>query len=105
MSAAYVRGAYQVPAKRGMRVRVNGSRGTIVSFPDQYIGVRFDGERRTVLCHPAWLVQYEPDESSDQTVHAVGCNICGEAIPDAEPHICKSVSSRTSSGSGTGGNL
>ncbi|AIY01195.1 hypothetical protein ART_1596 [Arthrobacter sp. PAMC 25486] len=34
----------------------------IVSFPGQYIGVRFDGEKITSRCHPTWEVEYEPKE-------------------------------------------
>lgn len=68
MSAAYVRQTYRVPAKRGMRVRVDDRLGTIVSFPGQYLGVRFDGERRTLRCHPTWRVEYEPVESTDHSV-------------------------------------
>jgi hypothetical protein len=62
VSAKYVRDRYQVPAKRGMRVSVDGSRGTIISFPDQYLGVRFDGEKHTTLCHPNWRVDYHQAE-------------------------------------------
>jgi len=64
MTAGYVRGYYGVPAKRGMRVTVEGRPGVIVSFPGQYIGVRFDGEKFTSKCHPTWEVQYlQPVES------------------------------------------
>ena len=58
MTAEYVRRYYGVPAKRGMRVTVDGKPGVIVSFPNQYLGVRLDGERRTVRCHPTWRVDY-----------------------------------------------
>lgn len=57
MSAAYVRERYGVTFKRGDRVTVDGKPGTVVSFPHQYVGVRFDGERRTSHCHPTWRVQ------------------------------------------------
>ena len=62
MSAKYVREHYFVPAKRGMRVEVDGKPGTIVSFPGQYLGVRFDGGPSfTVRCHPTWRVVYFTD--------------------------------------------
>ena len=64
MSAEYARRYYGVPAKRGMRVTVEGQPGVIVSFPGQYIGVRFDGEKITSRCHPTWEVNYEPEEKS-----------------------------------------
>lgn len=59
MSAAYVRAAYRVDYKRGDRVTVDGKPGRIVSFPGQYLGVRFDGETRTSRCHPTWRVERE----------------------------------------------
>lgn len=59
MSASYVRRYYGVDYKRGDRVTVDGKPGTIVCFPDQYLGVRFDGERRISRCHPKWRVERE----------------------------------------------
>lgn len=63
MSAAYVRDTYKVPYKVGDRVTVDGRPGVIVSFPGQYLGVRFDGERHTSRAHPTWRV--EPDPPGD----------------------------------------
>lgn len=57
MSARYVRQAYGIDYKAGERVIVDGKPGVIVSFPDQYLGVRFDGEKRTTRCHPTWRVE------------------------------------------------
>ena len=57
MSARYVRQAYGVDYKTGERVIVDGKPGVIVSFPDQHLGVRFDGEKRTTRCHPTWRVE------------------------------------------------
>lgn len=59
MSAAYVRAAYGVDYKRGDRLVVDGRPGTLVSFPGQYLGVRFDGENHTSRCHPTWRVELE----------------------------------------------
>ena len=59
MSAAYVRTHYDVDYKRGDRLVVDGKPGTLVSFPDQYLGVRFDGEKHTSRCHPTWRVSRE----------------------------------------------
>lgn len=58
MSAKFVRDYYGVPAYRGGRVTVNGKPGTIISFPDQYINVRFD-DGTVRRCHPTWEVNYE----------------------------------------------
>lgn len=63
MSAAYVRSYYRVDYKRGDRVTVEDRPGTIVSFPGQYLGVRFDGEKITSRCHPTWEVAKVPTPS------------------------------------------
>ncbi|KQO98574.1 hypothetical protein [Leifsonia sp. Leaf264] len=63
MTAEWIRRNYRVPVKRGQRVTVEGRWGTVVSFPAQYIGVRFDGEKRTSRCHPTWEVDYHPQRS------------------------------------------
>lgn len=65
MTAKYVRHYYGVDFKRGDRVRVDGRPGTIVSFPDQYIGVRFDGQKHTSRCHPTWRVESESDDATE----------------------------------------
>lgn len=58
MSAEYVRNHYRVDFKRGDRVTVAGRPGVVVSFPDQYVGVRLDGDKRTSLCHPTWRLEH-----------------------------------------------
>ena len=58
MSAAYIRNYYSVDYKKGDRVIVDGRPGTIVSFPEQYLGVRFDDAPKvTARCHPTWRVE------------------------------------------------
>ncbi|MGN6245151.1 MAG: hypothetical protein ACTHQ3_15975 [Motilibacteraceae bacterium] len=57
MSAEYVRQQYGVDFKRGDRITVDGRPGVIVSFPGQYLGVRFDGEAFTTVAHPTWRVE------------------------------------------------
>lgn len=57
MSAVYIRKQYGVSYKRGDRIRIDGRPGVIVSFPRQYIGVRFDGDRHTTICHPTWCAE------------------------------------------------
>ena len=56
MSGEYVRFYYGVKYKVGDRLLVDGRQGTLVSFPQQYLGVRFDGEKHTSRCHPTWRV-------------------------------------------------
>jgi hypothetical protein len=58
MSAAYVRGYYKVPAKRGGRVIADGKPGVIVGFSGQYIRVRLDGEKVARSWHPVWRMEY-----------------------------------------------
>jgi len=59
VSAAYVRLYYDVDYKRGDRLTVDGRPGTLVSFPGQYLGVRFDGDKHTSRAHPTWRVERE----------------------------------------------
>lgn len=62
MSMKYIRDYYGVPAKRGGRIRFTGyctsSLGTITSSSGKWLRVRFDGESRTSLVHPAHSVEY-----------------------------------------------
>lgn len=63
MSMDYIRRAYGVPAKRGMRLRfkdsIGGDReGTIVGSRAQYLRVRLDGENWTRMVHPTWPIEY-----------------------------------------------
>jgi hypothetical protein len=60
--AEYVRTTYGVPAKRGMRVTVDGVPGVITSFRDGKIRVRFDGRRHSVPAHPTWRADYDPGD-------------------------------------------
>ena len=66
MSMQYVRERYGVPAKRGMLVTVAGKPGRITSSKHGYIMVRFDGDRRSIPCHPTWCVEYLTTESEDR---------------------------------------
>lgn len=60
MSAEYVRRYYGVDYKVGDRLVVDGQPGTLVSFPDQYLGIRFDGYPKvTHRAHPTWRVERE----------------------------------------------
>lgn len=63
MSMAYIRDHYDVPAKRGARIRFQPYRdaydGVIVGSCGQYLRVRFDGEPLTIqTLHPTWGVTY-----------------------------------------------
>ncbi len=67
MSAAYVRQRYGVDFKRGDRVVLcagtpSERRGVVVSFPGQYVGVRFDDRKHTERCHPTWNLTPESED-------------------------------------------
>jgi hypothetical protein len=72
VSAEYVRRHYAVDYKRGDRLTVDGKPGTLVSFPGQYLGIRFDGEKFTRNAHPTWRVaRIDPDaDKCAQAAHA-----------------------------------
>lgn len=57
-SLEWIRATYGVPAKRGMRIRVQGKEGTINMWRDGYLMVRFDGDNRTKPVHPKWNITY-----------------------------------------------
>lgn len=60
MTMAELRSLRSVPARRGMRVKVNGKLGTITSNRRKgYIFVRFNWcPKRPLPCHPTWRVMY-----------------------------------------------
>jgi hypothetical protein len=58
VSLADIRATRGVPAKRGMRVTVDGKPGRITSASGGYIMVRFDDKRFSLPCHPTWRVKY-----------------------------------------------
>ena len=64
MSVKYIRDTYNVPCKRGARVRYTWNRkhheGVITSARGRYIYIRFDGERKTYPApfHPTWELVY-----------------------------------------------
>lgn len=69
MNMAYIRSAYHVPAKRGVRVRllppaVNAiAHGVITSARGAYLRVRMDDGRRLVV-HPTWCIEYLDGEAA-----------------------------------------
>ena len=55
----YIRKMYNVPAKRGGRIRSQGcDTGTIVAAKNGLLRVRFDGQKRIARLHPTWRVEY-----------------------------------------------
>lgn len=54
-----IRQYYRVPARRGMRVAVDGKPGRITSARGPYIMVRFDDcPSFSKPCHPTWNFDY-----------------------------------------------
>lgn len=66
----YIRRSYGVQARRGGRIKYMGKKtGTILSSRYGRLRVRFDGEKKTSILHPGWLIEYlsadhEPEEVS-----------------------------------------
>jgi hypothetical protein len=64
MSLEYIRKHYDVPAKRGTRVRFTpDSRdkpmvGRITSARGGLLRILFAGHKRPWLCHPTWQIEY-----------------------------------------------
>lgn len=86
MTAEYVRNYYKVPAKRGMGVTVDGRPGVIVSFPGQYIGVRFVGDKHTSRCHPTWEVVYiNPAPPAARETRLYRIKVTSWPTPDGKP--------------------
>lgn len=56
--AEYVRSYYNVPAKRGMRITIEGKPATIVGFRNAHLRIRIDGEQHVVNAHPTWEIDY-----------------------------------------------
>lgn len=59
----YIRRTYQVPAKRGGRVRYTGRAagerfGTILSARGGYLRIRLDGDKHAGTYHPTWKLEY-----------------------------------------------
>ena len=89
MTAAHVRSHYGIDYKTGERVVVDGRPGIIVSFPGQYLGVRFDGEKRTSRCHPTWRV--ERTGVRYKTTTLPNCDRCGQFT--SQPDVRRSCDS------------
>lgn len=89
MTAEYVRRIYGVAYKVGDRLIVDGRHGKLVSFPDQYLGVRFDGENFTSRCHPTWRVSHACHVAACGQIR---CQTCDERLlcigPEPATYAC-----------------
>lgn len=64
----WIRDYYGVPARKGTRVLFKGQPGTIIRASLPYIRVLLDGEDRTRLLHPVWMVEY-PSQQKETPTH------------------------------------
>ena len=58
MSMTWIRQHYNVPAKRGVRVEIDGKRGVITGTSGPHLRVRLDGDKHAVPAHPTWHMTY-----------------------------------------------
>lgn len=65
MGIKYIRDYYKVPAKIGGLVLYNGRPGVIVAGYKQYLRIRLDGEKRSGIYHPTYLIEYLPAQQKD----------------------------------------
>lgn len=59
----YIRKAYGVPAKRGVRVRLTHGTpklGTITGSAGPHLRIRMDGDDYSGIYHPTWELEYLP---------------------------------------------
>lgn len=59
---SYIRAYYRVPAKRGMRVVMDGRTGVIVGAVYAYLRIRFDDTGEVRPAHPTWRIEYPKEE-------------------------------------------
>lgn len=61
MSMEYIREHWQVPAKRGMRIKFRGRPATITGSRDALLLVRFDDDDKwlgPMRVHPTWEIEW-----------------------------------------------
>ena len=71
----HIRKVYNVPARRGGRIRFEGrDTGTIVAARNGRLRVRFDGQKCVAFLHPTWEIEYLPNahvSGAKRTLHDV----------------------------------
>lgn len=77
MSLDYIRKAYNVPAKRGVRVEYLASDGdlmdgTITGSKEALLRVRLDGAKRSGIYHPTYALKYLPDGPTFDRIENTG---------------------------------
>ena len=65
---AYIREAYDVPARKGGRVEYTGGKapalGTIIGAEGAHLRIRLDGQKHSLPYHPTWKLKYLPEPVS-----------------------------------------
>lgn len=66
MSMQWIRDHYPVPAKRGMRVEIDGKPGRILSTNAGHLVLHLDGNRKShrTYAHPCWRMKYFDDQGN-----------------------------------------
>lgn len=59
----------------------------MVEADKQQLGVLLQAFGRDLTCY-CERVRWDVRTATATATASIGCNICGEALPDAEPHIC-----------------
>lgn len=60
MTMAYIRSKYNIPARKGMRVKVGDRFGMITGARLQYLLILLDGDKHSTPHHPTYEIEYIP---------------------------------------------
>ena len=61
----YIKKTYNVPARRGLVVVLEGTkRGVITASDGAHLRVRFEGSKHSVPVHPTWEIVYYSKEGN-----------------------------------------
>lgn len=78
MSLEYIRNAYKVDARRGMRVEYTGGSsprlGTISGARGARLMILLDGDDDAHAYHPTWELRYLPDAKPGDALPACGAD-------------------------------
>lgn len=66
MSMSYIRRYYNVPAKRGKRIKYKDKSGRITGAAGPHLRVLLDGEKKSKICHPTWQIEYVQESKTQE---------------------------------------
>lgn len=58
MTMAYIRSKYNVPARKGMRIKFQDKFGMIMGAYGAYLRILLDGHKHSMLYHPMYEIEY-----------------------------------------------